>query len=357
MPEEKFAFEFPVPSLAFQITSDALGDSIISKCAFEALIKLVPNCKVDIFYSKDSGKRYAQSFYSDSKNLNILINRDSYKDLYQKYDLAVTSWHTVFLDAMNEERLKSLCPNLFNAAKKIRDYNKKQPYKQRNDTATILANFARAHILGTNRYTSSACNGALPIQDEHVHIPLTAEGERGFKDLNLKSPYITIGSISSQSGSVKRHFVKEWSRSHSIEYISLLNVHMPEIKIVQVGGGGVLLFPNADRYVFDADLEVVKYVLKNSLLHVDCESGLVHLATQLGTKCLVLFGPTDEKYYGFKENFNVSSDVCYPCCWAWDSGKECLLGAKEPPCMTKIKPQQVFEITRSYLSRLEKNKA
>ncbi|MBR1647575.1 MAG: hypothetical protein IJ685_12505 [Selenomonadaceae bacterium] len=142
--------------------------------------------------------------------------------------------------------------------------------------------------------------------------------------------------------------------SYATEYISLLNITLPQIEVVQIGGGGVELLPNADRHIIDADLEVTKYVLKNSLLHVDCESGLVHLATQLGTKCLVLFGPTDEKYFGYKENLNLVSDFCRPCYWAWDNGTTCLRGEKNPPCMT-FNPQLVCEVTCNYINRLKNN--
>ena len=117
--------------------------------------------------------------------------------------------------------------------------------------------------------------------------------------------------------------------------------------------GGCIKLTNADFHIIDADIELVKCVLANSLLHVDCEGGLVHLATQLGTKCLVLFGPTEEKYYGFKENLNVVSNFCSPCYFAWENGNTCLRGEKEPPCMSSITPQLVCEVTCTYL----KNKA
>ena len=60
-------------------------------------------------------------------------------------------------------------------------------------------------------------------------------------------------------------------------------------------------------------LELVKYVLKGSLLHIDCDSGLVHLATQLGTKCVVLFGQTSVWYFGYEQNINIVSKVCNSC--------------------------------------------
>lgn len=348
--DKQFAFESEEVSIAFTSQSNALGDVLIVKSVFDAIIKLVPNCKIDIFYTNELGKFYIESFYGQSKNLNRLLNFQSfYAENVKKYDLAVRVWHTVLIDSVKLDRLKSLAPSLLRSVYMIILYNK----NTLDDTAIVLRNITRAHILGTNRYTCLSCGGALPIRDNHVEIPLTSESEHAFQKLGLSKNYITIGSNLDKKSKLERHSLKEWATSSAIEYISLLNMYFPQIEIVQIGGGGVEILVNADRHIIDADLELVKYVLKNSLLHVDCESGLVHLATQLGTKCLVLFGPTDVEYYGFKENINLVSDVCYPCVWAWDDGSTCLRGAKEPPCMLSHTPKKVFEATSDYLNNLE----
>ena len=101
-------------------------------------------------------------------------------------------------------------------------------------------------------------------------------------------------------------------------------------------------------------MELLKYVLKNSLLHVDCEGGSVHLASQLGTKCLVLFGATDVNYFGYVQNINLVSEVCSPCYLVWENNKECMLRSKEPVCMLSITPQKVFEVAYRYLKSLER---
>lgn len=117
--------------------------------------------------------------------------------------------------------------------------------------------------------------------------------------------------------------------------------------------GGVEKIENADVHLLGKNLELVKYILKNSLLHIDCEGGLVHLASQLGTKCVVLFGATDVDYYSYRQNINLVAEICTPCYMAWSSGSECLLKSKEPPCMLSITPQKVCEVTYNYLKSLE----
>ena len=357
--EEKFAFESGEVSIAFGIMCGALGDTLISKKVFDSLLELAPNCKADIFLTNDKRdcfKDYIKAFYGKIKNINFVYDDiNVYDEISKKYDLAIRVWHMILIDGTNEEKLKSEVPKLFQAVQKIKLYNRSGFDRMKTIEGTVLSNITRAHILGINRYTCLSCGGALPINDNRVEIPLLPEGERAFHELGLSKNYITIGS-NMKNARFHRHIIKEWPTSYFVDYVSLLNQKLPQKQIVQIGGGGVEKLPNVDKYILDADLELVKYVLKNSLLHVDCESGLVHLATQLGTKCLVLFGATDEKYFAFKENLNLVSDFCHPCVHAWNNGSTCLRGAKEPLCMLSITPQQVFEVTRKYLNRLRLKK-
>lgn len=351
MTEKIFAFESGEVSIAFPVWS-SIGDSIIAKAVFDAIIELVPNCRIDVFYDSERSKANVNVFYSQSKNLNrVLSFQNFYAQNIRRYDAALRVWHSIFLDHVNSERLQRIAPTFMQSLQKIDLYNKRYALNA-NAIGVILRNITRAHILGTNRYTCLSYDGALPIRDNHVEIPLSPEGERQFQKLSLSKNYITVGSNTGKKNNLARYSLKEWPNDYVTEYISLLNIYLPQVEVVQVGGGGAEIFKNADRHLLDADLELVKYVLKNSLLHVDCESGLVHLATQLGTKCLVLFGPTDEKYYGFKENLNLVSDFCRPCVWAWDDGSTCLRGEEEPPCMSSITPQLVCEVTCNYINHL-----
>ena len=130
---------------------------------------------------------------------------------------------------------------------------------------------------------------------------------------------------------------------------------LPQIEIVQYGGEGDITVENADRNYLNVDLELMKYILANSLLHVGCKGGLAHVATKLGTKCIVLFGVSARDYFSYPRNINISADVCHPCTYLLEDGgkvKVCLRGFKEPLCMTSITPQQVFEATCKYLEQI-----
>ena len=343
-----FAYELDGISVAF-MCPPALGDSIIAKKIFEAIVRVEKNCHIDIFYNGDNSKSYIEAFYSGSKNLNGILSASEIDNKnFQKYDLVLnTGAHAIIINFANLERLQKFSPELFQSVLKIDAYNKKYIYTK-DYAGVVLFQMARSRILGTNRFTCLSCEGALPIYDNHVEINLSPEWEIEFKKLGLKK-YITVGS---NGGAFGRHKVKEWPTRYYKEFISLLKNKMPNIEVIQTGGG-IDILENADRYLLGKNIELVKYIFKNSLLHVDCEGGPVHLASQLGTKCIVLFGATDIKYFGYANNINLVSDVCSPCLWVWANNNECLLKSKEPVCMLSITPEKVCDVAYKYLQSLE----
>ena len=209
MAEKKFAFETGEVSVAFTIIVGALGEAVIAKAVFDAVIKLVPNCKIDVFCPNKFSESCAKAFYGGNKNLNrVLSYQEFYADNVKKYDAALRAWHMVLVDAVNAQRLQSAAPNLLRSLQGVIEYNKKYVYKT-DITGIVLRNMARARILGIDRYTCLSCGGALPIHDNRVEISLSPEGERAFRKLKLRKNYITIGSNLQNTDRMTRHTLKE----------------------------------------------------------------------------------------------------------------------------------------------------
>ena len=76
----------------------------------------------------------------------------------------------------------------------------------------------------------------------------------------------------------------------------------------------------------------------------------MHLATALGTKCIVLFGPTPMDILGYEQNINICVDAC-PGCFAYvnDWNANCLRDDHMPKCMMDIDAQMVFDAANAYL--------
>ncbi|MCR5755559.1 MAG: hypothetical protein K6G30_12210, partial [Acetatifactor sp.] len=106
----------------------------------------------------------------------------------------------------------------------------------------------------------------------------------------------------------------------------------------------------ADKYVLGENLKLVEHILKGSRIHVDCEGGLVHIATAMGTKCAVLFGPTPKFFYSYPQNINISVGTCNGCMGLIENWPfECIKGMNEPECMYNITPKLLLDEIASWM--------
>lgn len=89
-----------------------------------------------------------------------------------------------------------------------------------------------------------------------------------------------------------------------------------DIKIVQVGVDDFYgTIENTDLNLLGKlSFEQLAFILQNSLCLISGEGGLVHLNHFLNGKSLVIFGPTDPCFYGYKENFNIQNSKCNEHC-------------------------------------------
>ena len=136
MPEKFFAFETNEAAIAFPIAS-GLGDAVIAKKFLSAVVELAPNCFIDVFCLGESQKNFIQSFYSDIRNLNLIMPLDEhYQIVIQNYDLIFEPAGTwgLFLKCIHPQKLKAVAPELFQVVKKLRNTTK-QTFK---DGALLL---------------------------------------------------------------------------------------------------------------------------------------------------------------------------------------------------------------------------
>lgn len=348
---EKFAFETGKVSIAFGLRY-GLGDSVVAKKIFDVLAAIEPNCAIDIFYKEDRHRIFAEAFYGGSKNLNRILSCEKFYERHvAEYDLAVwvVGTHCIVFDGANVERLQKTSPKLLQTALQIHRYNAENVSEIKPLGFSVpLRNVFISRIIHKNFFWFLSCGGALPIHDEHVDIKLSPKHKRDFDKLKLGN-YITIYS------NIHRDAIhpkpKTWPMKYLVEYVALVKKFFPQLEVVQVGGDTEAEISNVDRKFLSCDLELTKYILANSLLHVGCEGGLIHLATALGAKCLVFFGASDWHYFSYENNINVASSVCEPCMYVLKT-YGCVLGEENPPCMLDITPQEAFDVTKEYLTSL-----
>ena len=195
MEDERFAFEFEQVSIAFSLTA-GLGDCIIARKVFDALVELEPSCIIDIFYEEEHHRIFAEAFYGSCKNLNRIVPRkELHSSLVHKknlYDLPLRVFgsHYINLEKVNSQRLQVKSPALSEAASKINNYNQ-QNVNNIVGISVSFRNMILGQILNKNCYSFLASNGALPIYDDKVNISLLSEYESEFNALNL-TQYITF---------------------------------------------------------------------------------------------------------------------------------------------------------------------
>ena len=84
---------------------------------------------------------------------------------------------------------------------------------------------------------------------------------------------------------------------HFEKLVALIHENFPDVTVVQVGGSTSKAIAGVDlSLVGKTSLAQLAGVLSRSALHIDSESGLVHLATCLGVKACVMFGPTPMEF-------------------------------------------------------------
>ncbi|MDR1941655.1 MAG: hypothetical protein LBQ47_04955 [Endomicrobium sp.] len=177
--------------------------------------------------------------------------------------------------------------------------------------------------------------------------------------LDIKEPnplegkkYITISTGWNPRDYIKNGIpTKVWPPAYWQEFAAMFKQANPDIEIVQLGQNNAPIIKDVNNYfVGKLSLDKSSAILNGSFLHIDCDGGLVHIARVLGVKTVVLFGPSNGRYVGYKENINLFSPFCGNC-WHTMPGwnKKCALGYGAAKCMESINPKIVLECVLSVL--------
>lgn len=171
-----------------------------------------------------------------------------------------------------------------------------------------------------------------------------------FEEMGL-GHYITVNFGNGDSEGAEG-IAKSWSKDSFEKVIAWVKKTYQDINVIQLGGKNAAHLIGADKVVLGKDFRLVFHILKHSLLHVDIEGGLVHIATQLGTKCIVLFGPTVLHYYGYEQNINIRAGECRECWGLYSNVNKCARDLAEPECMKRITPEMVTDAIDLYFAEM-----
>lgn len=326
------------------------GDYIISSKLLDEISQIVP-CKIDVYCENVT---FGKAVYEGREKVEIFPINTFYSQMW-KYDLALKVEHFIHIEKQNANKIAKINPIFMDKLNKLgHGYRTYYPDVEQQWFRENI-HFRRCEIKGINRWTELSHEGIFKIEDQKTWIPMREEYKKRLQELGLnEKKYITLNRGADSMRRSKMQ-TKVWPLEHYNDFVVLFKNQYPDIEIVQVGASGNAKIRGVDKYILGESLEVTKWILKGSILHLDCEGGLVHLATQLDTKCAVVFGPTPKHFYEYPQNINMVYEGCNNCMgthpeWAF----ECYKGLSEPECMYKVTPEIVMKNIKSYMDSIRK---
>lgn len=320
-----------------------IGDVVMARVLVKKLREVLPQAQ--LFFAYDH-KSVVNMVFSDG----LIDGFVSTKYLPENFDLVISGCHFLMFDHYNRERLEKLAPQFIPAFEQglsvqacFKPFATYTPYLDGQ-----LAEIAIAH--GGSRITNLGWFTGLDI-DQNDPAPITLDSGLSSKVLNklglVNLSYITIhDGLNLNTAFSHGNLTRNWPKAYWKELVRLIKQPFPSIKIVQIGAKTSTPFDFVDiSLVGKTTVADLPYILKNSLLHIDGESGMVHLANFTLTPCIVLYGPSKSAYLGYARNTNIEAPFCGGCMnIAKNWMTQCILGyPPEKQCLATITPQMVFE--------------
>ena len=224
---------------------------------------------------------------------------------------------------------------------------------------TLNGAFAHhAVVLGDNRY--SFLHSQLGLVPGSLLLDLACDNSLATDLAGRFSSWITINNgFDANYVMSSRQATKCYPTAHWQTLVAGLKKRCPDVKIVQVGSKTSVPIAGVDVNLVEATtLPQAAALLRDALLHVDIEGGLVHVAASVGTRSLVLFGPTSLGYFGYPDNVNLFSGFCGNCWGVTERWMEiCPRGYGSPRCLEKLDPARVLEAVVAALGATKRLRA
>lgn len=324
-----------------------LGDAVVSMPLLYALQEyLGEHGKIDITTGQ-SIEALGEVYHGIPFIGQILPHRSGAELVFGEiYDVMVIANELVNVQV--KDAAQPLLPEFCQAAQN--GFKRREKFGIINHVHTLANNQLGNHavLLGLDRRSLPLYSLGLPHYQEtmptmHLRMgALSALAERGL----APGQYITIQDGWDAMFPLKTpdtRPTKVWSADAWAALVIELKARHPDKKIVQLGS------PSTGADIPGVDLNLrgkialrdAIAILKYTALHVDTEGGLVHMARGLHTRSLVLFGPTNEKFFGYARNKNLVPP-CTNCWWlTQDWMSDCVRELPVPECMTHHTPQNV----------------
>ena len=321
-----------------------LGDFVVYKAIFTELLK-IENCCLSLFTLSYEN---TNTIIGNMKNIHIY-----YAMAYRKkmpFDVFLEIDHYIKVKEINISSLKKKSKALYEMLNKIIQYNEQHIPSTNNVLTQRNSIIFRAKYLGLNRWSQLSCGGIFDMSAMRSQIELDINRKEIIAKYGLVgNGYITIScGADIDMGGMKQ--TKIWPIDKYSELTLKIKTMFPKLKVVQLAQKNEPHAKNVDVVIQENDFENVKILLSEAKTHVSNEGGLVHVATQLGIQCIVIFGPTPVHYYGYPSNINIESPFCSGCMevnYEWFT--KCPRSFEKAMCMDNISVEMVFNALKNIL--------
>lgn len=311
------------------------------------------NCKIDVICD-DNNFENAKLIFIKNSDVNFYLRKLDYK-----YDVLLSLIRFPEVISFRRSRLdiKSL-----DYVKAILSFNREFCIGKTNILENDYLGRKYSQLIGNTRENQADVFNLLDMKnlDFNLDYILPPNHKEIYEEFCNKNQLDCNNLFLVQTGAGK-HFnfihnnsdTRQWKSSYYTELITLFKKEKSPFNFVQLGTKSHSKIVGVDldlRGKTDFDLFCI--ILKYSKILVSQEGGSVILRHFLSKeKSVVLFGPTDPKFFGFSENINICLSEC-SCEWISKNWMfRCIKNNDgEPECMKKITPRFVFNVIKNEFS-------
>lgn len=311
-----------------------IGDITYAAKYIKALsLYLGGNVEIDVIGEEQAINSLKAIFYKQSFVHNIIRVQEA-----TLYDLQI---HLIRFPIILSYDLQRLSKQALRYVEAINKFHEKNPFLTKNG----FLGRCYSQMNGRKRENQADIGNILNMLA--VDFSIYTQDSDILKKLNLEqNNFITVQTGSGLHFQHIQNEMRQWPVLYYEQLVKDIKRQYPSYQVVQLGEAHQHAISNIDIDLRGkTDIQELFSLLKSSRLHISQEGGTPILRHFLkGGVSVVLFGPTDESFYGFKENINIAARNClYSCEWLTkDWMKKCLKTRGHAECMKNIDPKDVL---------------
>jgi hypothetical protein len=336
------------PLIAVRI-GGVIGDHIVIARFMRDLAASVEEIRFDVYSGIPDHARW---LFASVKGFRNALSDARFDSVAGEYDVSLTLNQAAILHEEHARRatlrrhskLAGVCSNIVRYRPKIDTFVANQP---------LLADALARHALFANATRRDFLHRIADIPYGGDALEVTTDAAATSRFGLAGKTYVTVHNGYDQNFTVSSGGLATKCYPHFGSVLAELKAAFPSLLTVQLGTSTSDPLAEADLNLIDqTTVPEAAEILRHSILHLDNEGGLVHLASCFNVPSCVVFGPTPSSYFGYPGNLNIDPNFCGGCWWVnltWMD--RCPRGFATARCMSEQDPHSVARVVEGYLKQ------